>query len=239
MLTWQLILIQIVTVIGLIFFLHTFFSRNLSSALKRLKNLQEEGLAKETQFKDEIDRIKQERLAEMERARQEAKKIVDDAKKEAGVLRVEIEEAAKQERDRIIAVGKEELERLKGDIASGFETQALNLAIDMIKYTFTDKSKESLQRHFTDEIIDEIGLIEKERFSAKTDKAIVLSSFPLTEEEKIRLKNTLSKKIGFEITIEEQISLELITGIIIKMDEFIIDGSLKNKLAKVIPYLKK
>lgn len=239
MLTWHIILLQILTFIGLILVLHTFFSRNLSSALKRLKNLQEEGLNKEAQFKEEQERVKQEQLAEIDKARQQAKKMIEDAKKEADALRAANEEAAKQERDRIIAAAGEELERLKEDIRSGFETQSLDSAVEIIKYIFTDKNKEALQRHFTDEIIDEIASLGKERFSAKSDKALVLSGFSLTEEEKARLKNTLSEKIGSEIAIEEQLDPGLIAGIVVRMDEFIIDGSLKNKLAKVMPYLKK
>jgi len=233
----QLLIIQIVTFIALILVLRMLFSRHLNSALKRLRELQEEALVKEAQVKEELERAKEERLAEVEKGRLEAKKLIETTKKESEGLRSKIEEEAKQESQKIITYGKEELEKLRQELISNIKTQAIKLSMEMIKYTFTEKGIENLQHQLMEELIAEIEKIDQEKFSVKTDKARVLSSLPLTDAQKLHLKNVLTAKLGYSVVIEEKIDPEIISGFIIQLDEFIIDGSLKNKLSKAIPYL--
>jgi len=233
----QLLIIQIVTFIALILVLRMLFSRHLNSALKRLRELQEEALVKEAQVKEELERAKEERLAEVEKGRLEAKKLIETTKKESEGLRSKIEEEAKQESQKIITYGKEELEKLRQELISNIKTQAIKLSMEMIKYTFTEKGVDNLQHQLLEELIAEIEKIDQEKFSVKTDKARVLSSLPLTDAQKLHLKNVLTAKLGYSVVIEEKIDPEIISGFIIQLDEFIIDGSLKNKLSKAIPYL--
>ncbi|MFH1441627.1 MAG: F0F1 ATP synthase subunit delta [Candidatus Omnitrophota bacterium] len=236
---WQLILIPLVTFIGLVIVLRLVFYKDLGSALRRLKNLHEEGLVKETQFNEELQRIKQEGAVEVERSRYEADRIVEEARKEANILRAKLEEEAKKESKKIVSQGHEELEKLRKDVMVNIKTRALDFSLQIIDSVFSEKGKESLQRQLTDEIIEEIDKVEKERFPLKTDKTEVISSYPLSEQEKSRLQQILLSKINHEVVLIEKVTPELISGLIIKMDKFVIDGSLKNKLAKVIEYLKK
>lgn len=233
----QLIIIQVVTFIGLILLLRMLFHRNLDSALFRLKDLQEETLKKDAQVKEELERVKQVRLSEMEKGKQEAKKLIDEAKKQADTIRSRIEEDAKAEAQKVITQGKELLAKTEEKLLAAIDAKALNIAVEIIKSTFTEKSLESLQHELLNEIIAEIEHLDKERVTVKTGRAKVISSSILTETERARLKNALSTNLGYELIIEESIDPGLITGLVVQIGEFIIDGSLKNKLQKIIPYL--
>ncbi|MFH1317667.1 MAG: F0F1 ATP synthase subunit delta, partial [Candidatus Omnitrophota bacterium] len=57
-------------------------------------------------------------------------------------------------------------------------------------------------------------------------------------EEKERLVKILSVKIGTSVSLDEEINQDLISGIIVKIGGFVIDGSLQNKMQKVIPFVK-
>ena len=234
----QLVLVQVSFIIVIFFLLKMVFSRHLNAALKRLKSLHEEALIKEAQLKEELQKAKEERIAEVEKGKVQAKRIIDEAKKEAENLGSNLEEQAKQEAQKILAHGKGELDKLKANLVSEVETQALNLSVEMIKYTFSEEGKESLHRQSIDEIIRQINDIDSSKFSVNTNKVLVFTCFPLTDKEKHNLKDVLCAKIQSDLILEEKIDKNLITGLVIEIGALVIDGSLKNKLKKVIPYLK-
>jgi len=233
----EILIIQLITFVAIIVVMRVLFYKHVNSALSRLRQLQEEALIKESQIKEELDRIKQERLAEVERGKLEAKKIIEAAKKDGDNLRSKIESLAKEESQKIISFGQDEVQKMKQELMSGLKQKAVDLSIEMIKYTFTNKGMESLQHELMDELIAEIDSIDKERFAVKTDKVGVVSSSQLSSNEKSRLVDVLSRKLGSQVVLEEKIDPGIISGFVIQMNEFIIDGSLKNKLNKAVPYL--
>lgn len=238
MIAWQLVLIQVITFVGLILGLRMLFYRQLNAALQRLQTLQEEALVKEAQLKEELRRAQQERAAEVEKGRQEARRLLELAKQEAETLRVNAEQQAKRESEKILTRGREELEKTQANLFAKIELDAIGLSTELVKYTFTQEDKEDFQHHLIAELIDEIGRLGKERFSVKTNAATVSSSFSLTAEERHHLRKALSEKLDTEVTVEEHIDPELITGLVIQIGSLIIDGSLKNKLRKAIPLLR-
>lgn len=234
----QLIIIQFAAFIILIVVLRILFYRHLNSALIRLRELQEEALSKEAKIKEELNRLKLVKLAEVDKGRLEARKLMEDAKKQSEALRTKLEDDARQESQKIIAQGKEIVVKMQKNLAATIELRALNLAMEMIRYTFTEKGLESLQHQLMEELVLDIENLDKERVSVKSGRAKVISSSALTEDEKERLKKTLSSNLGYELIIEETIDPALITGFVIQIGEFVIDGSLRNKLQKAIPYIK-
>lgn len=238
MLIWQLILIQVVTFAGLIFVLRMLFYQQLNSAMKRLKALHEEEQIKEAQLREELERAKQERASEVEKGRLEAKTLIETARKEAESYRLKFEEQAKHQAENILNHGKEELDKLKGKLLSEIEDRALNLCIQMIKYAFTESGRVSLQHQLINELIQEITNIEKDKFTVKTNKVKVTSCFALSDKEKEDLRHMLCGKIGSDIILQEELSPELIAGLVIQIDVLVMDGSLLSKLKKIAPYLR-
>lgn len=234
----RLILIQAGAVAFLIVGLRVLFAQYLNSALRRLKKLQEEALIKEESLREELERAKQERIAEIERGRQEAKELLERAKKDAEVLRSKMEQRAKEECSKTIMYGKEEVDKLKENFYADIERQAVKVSVEMIKYIFADKSRESLAHQLVEELIEEINSLSKQVFSVKADKVKVITAIALNKEEKERLKKVLAEKMESSVDLTEEVNDDLISGLVIKIGEFVIDGSLANKIQKVIPYVK-
>jgi F-type H+-transporting ATPase subunit b len=234
----QLLFLQIITFLGIVIVLRLLFHRNLSSALKRLKELHEENLIKETQLKEELERAKKEKAAEVEKGKEEAKKIIEEAKKAGEILKRNLEDQGRQAAEKFINNGKEELAKLKKELIDNAESSAIELSLKMIKYIFTSQTKEHLHYELIEEVIGEIEGLEKERFSVKEEKVKVVSSYPLKEEEKTRLREVLASKLDENVTLEEEVNPEIIGGLIVEIGAFVIDGSLRNKLQKAIPLIK-
>jgi F-type H+-transporting ATPase subunit delta len=103
---------------------------------------------------------------------------------------------------------------------------------------FSEQGKEALQHQLISETIAEIKTLEAERFNQKTEEVKVSSAYPLTKEEKENLAKVLSAKFGAAVKLQESQNKDIIVGLVIKTGTLIIDSSLKNKLKKIIPYLK-
>jgi F0F1-type ATP synthase delta subunit len=235
---FYLVLIQIATFAALIVGMRLLFYRNLNSALQRLKALHEEEQIKEAQLKEELERAKQERFSEVEKGRKEAKDILETAKREAENIRMKSQETAKSSAEEILKSGREEVERLKAGLSSEVEGRALEYCLEMIKYAFTDKAREAIQHYLVSEIIEEFKLIPAEQLPKSVTKVKVTSCFPLKDSDKEMINRSLAEKTGAQFSLEVFEDRSLLTGLFIEVGSLVIDGSLKNKLVKVIPYVK-
>lgn len=230
----QLLIIQIITFIALLFVLRLLFRRNLDTALNRLNALHEENLVKEAQLTQELKRAQEEKEAEVKKGREEGAALVEEAKKEALKLRLKIEGEARAQAEKIIEEGKEEVKKLKEKLSKEIQNQSLELALNLIAKTFTEKNKEDLQHQFITEIIDEVAQLPRERFTVSTDKVRVISSYSLEDTQRRNLEKVLEEKLGTHSRLEEIINKELISGLILEIGGLVIDGSLKNRLRKAI-----
>ncbi|MCE3267852.1 MAG: synthase subunit delta [Burkholderiales bacterium] len=66
-----------------------------------------------------------------------------------------------------------------------------------------------------------------------TSKAVILSAFPMSEEDKTDFERLLSKKFGRTITASVEVQTELIGGIKILINDTVIDASVKGSLSKM------
>ncbi len=230
----QLVIIQIITFIGLIFLLRFLFLRNLNSALNSLKVLHEENLVKESQLTEELRRAKEERDAEIKRGKEQASVLIEEAKKEAINLSFKIEDGAKITAEKIISQGKEEVNRFKEKAKKDLQGESLNYAVWLIGHFFTEENKGALQIQLINEIIKEVAEVPKEKFSVSTSNIKIISSYPLQEQQRENLQKVLSEKLGGIPKLEEVVNRELIVGLILEMGGLIIDGTLKNKLRKFV-----
>jgi F0F1-type ATP synthase membrane subunit b/b' len=235
----QLIALQVITFVALALLLKMLFSRHLDSALTRLKKLHGETIMRENQLKEELEKAKSDRQAEIEKGRAEAKAMVDKAKKEVEALKMGVEEEAKQQGKKALAHGQEELEKIKVKMTQDIDSQAIKISKELISYIFTEKGKDQMQARFIDDLIEEVEHLERGKFSVKTNKAKVLTSFPLTEKEKEKLRKVLSAKMGSDVAILEENNKDLIMGLVIQLGALEIDGSLSNRLRKALPLIKK
>jgi len=81
---------------------------------------------------------------------------------------------------------------------------------------------------FLKEKIVQMEKIHLERMN--TLKGLVVTTVPLTEDERISLINTLNKKYQKEIILEEKIDPSILGGIYVRINNDVIDGTIKSKL---------
>jgi ATP synthase F1 delta subunit len=239
MLIGQLVIIQVLTFIVLILFLRLLFYRHLSSALARLKRLNEENLAREETLKQELERAKREREAEIAKGREEAKNMIEQAKGEAEKFKDESFAQTREKVKTMITEAERRGKRIEEESMRKLEERTLEFSCEMVKHIFKGKGRDALHRELIDELIEEIKTLDKQKLKTSETQAQLYSAYPLSSEQKKRLEDILSSKMGNTIILKEEIDKDIITGIVVKIGTLVIDGSLKNKLRRIVPYLKK
>jgi len=237
----QLILIQIVTFVFIVLFLRWLLYNQIARAVKRLQKLNQQNMQKEMILKEEIERAKKEVDLEIKKSKVQAEEIKEEAREETERLREETIEKSRQEAKRIIGLAVKDIKRKQSEFVLEMESKAVHVAADMVRYIFTDKGLGNLHLKLIDELIEDIRDLDEGRIDTKTkeDKAEVISAHALQDKQKEKLKTALSSKLGTDITLTERLSPEVLAGLVVKMGSFIIDGSIENKLKKVVPMMKK
>lgn len=239
MLIWQLISIQVVTFILIVLFLRLLFHTHIGRALRRLQKLSQENLVKRNALRKELEMAKKEIEGEIERGRREAESIKEQAANEAEKNRQDVLARVKKEAKRLINEAIRDAQRKKVELTLEMQRKAVHLATDMVKRIFTEQGRENLHIQLIDEVIAEIEGIEKEKLKINGSQAEVIYAFSLPDEQKKRLKKVLDSKLNKKIVLAEKKDEEIIAGLIIKLRGVVIDGSVKNRIKKILSAMKK
>jgi F-type H+-transporting ATPase subunit delta len=108
----------------------------------------------------------------------------------------------------------------------------------MLRAVFTGQGEEALQHQLIVELMGEIKNLGQDSFTVKAKEVRAFTAFALVAEEKQQLTQIFSEKLSLPVELKETIDKEIIAGLIIQIGALTIDGSLKNKLKKIAPFLK-
>jgi len=233
-----MILIQLVTFIFIVLFLRWLLQANIARAVKRLQRLNQQNMQKEKVLKEEIERAKKDSHLEIEKGKAQAEQIKEEACQEIDRTKEDILGKSKEEANRIIDVAVKEAERKQEKLLLEMQDRSVSIAAEMVKYIFTDKNLENLHMQLIDELIQDIKNLDQARFDTKESNAEIISAHALQDKQKEKLNTVLSSKLGRDVSLTESIDHDVVAGFIIKMGGFVIDGSIKNKLTKIVPIMK-
>lgn len=184
-------------------------------------------------------------------AEKQASKIIGDAQAEAGkVVREATERAAGAVKDvkaaaeaeaakaRESAVAEAELERNR--ILGDLRGQVAALAIAAANKLVGDALDEKKQRALLDEFFSGVKsgkVVVLDDASFKGESAEVTSALPLTDDEKATVKKDLESRAGAK-QINFRINPDILGGLVIKVGDKVMDGSVAGKLEGLRQNLK-
>ena len=153
-----------------------------------------------------------------ERAEAQAKEIVAAAEADASKKREEALAEVEGERDRILG----ELRGQVGTLAIAAAQKLINASLD-----------EQRQRVLIDEFFSgvksgEVVVLEGEAIGGAS--AEVTSALPLTSEEKEAVKQDVLSKIGDQATVTFRVDPAILGGLIIRVGDKVLDGSVSGQL---------
>ena len=202
-----------------------------------------QGLADAEQARKDGERADAEYQQRIERAEQEREAILARAAEEGEQVREEILAQARAEAERIVATSRAGAERDRQEMLAELRGQVASLAIAVSNKIIGEALDEHRQRRLIDEFFSGIQagrvvvLDEEEIAWAKRSgamKARVISALPLTEEEQRIVAESLAIQLG-EPPPELEFSVDpaILGGLILKVGDRLIDGSVAGRLASL------
>lgn len=230
----KLILLQVLTFVVIIILLRFFFGSQLKNALNRLQVLHQESLEKEEVLTKEIDKARIQAENEIARSKETARAIVEEARKAAEQAGQQVAEDAQVQAKKLIVDAQERSRKIEAEVRAETEKKAVGIARDLIAMIFSANGQERFHRELIDELIDDLSRVDKEKLAIKASRAEIVTSVPLTDEEREKLSRVLSQQLGYALPMEEKVDSDLVMGMVLKLGGLVIDGSLKNKLGKAV-----
>ena len=230
MLIFQLIIVQVVTFIALVFVLRRLLFTEASLQVKRLKALNAENEKKQEELRKKIAEQEAEYNDKIKKAEEDAMRVKEDAMREIEKQRAQAQERAKEEAEKIISQARNGKEKMREEINAELEEKAVSFACTLVKEAFDEKIYKNAHDELVDGIIHGLEQIDAKKISHKVNTAEITSPFSLGAQEKDKIKKILSKKADRTIDLKEKEDKDLIAGVVIKIGDLVIDASLANRL---------
>lgn len=168
------------------------------------------------------------------KARQEASHIIREASDRAEKIALEIRVEADKEAESIRSEAVAEAEQVKEQALSELRGQVAALAIAAAQKVIGEALDEQRQRSLIDSFFSgvkggKVVVLEGESLSGSS--AEVTSALPLTEGEQETLREEIVQKLGGGATVSYRVDPEILGGLVIRVGDKVIDGSVAGRLA--------
>lgn len=225
-------LIVIFVIIALI--LRLMLRGHVDVALKRVQQLNEDNLRRELGLKRKLDEAEKEYQRKIAEASKNTARLEEEGQRLIQNMKEKALTETNRERTEILVEAKDEAERIKNRILREQEERILDRASELLKFVLTDQLTQDMHAHFTSQVMAELAH-EKRKLETATDTAEIISAQPLTDDQKKRLVQLLSEKTGKKIKLKETTDTDhTIAGVYVKLENLIIDGTLRYRLHQVL-----
>ena len=167
------------------------------------------------------------------KAQQEAGKIVREATERGEQVRVEIKEAAETEivqlREDAAVDAQQEKEKILGDLRGQVAALSIAAAQKVIGESLDEKRQRALIDDFFSGVkTGKVVLLEGKSITGTS--AEVTSALPLTKKEQETVSKDVIGKLGDSATISFRVDPNILGGLVIRIGDKILDGSVAGKL---------
>ena len=208
-------------------------------AVKRIQDVEAEVRKKEEAIRREIEEHERDFLRKRTEAEQELERHREESEREVSRMRDQVMEEARREGDRIIDQAKKNEAKHRQQIAQEMEEKAVDYGGEVFKLVFSEKMNTELNKQFIEELLDALDEVDAASITVDAREAEFVTSHPLVQEHKDRLKQLISEKFGADIEINETVKEDLLGGLVMKLGSLEIDGSLLSRYKEAVEEVKK
>lgn len=227
------LLVQIVNFAIMFIILRAWVFKPLMGMLERRRQAIAEGLEDARVAAEARANAEKEAQAISDKAQQDANERVREATERAEQVAKDIRAAAEQEAVRIREEAAEETEQTRAQALVELRGQVGALAIAAAQKVIGEALDEKRQHALIDEFFSgvregEVVILEGEGLAGVS--AEVTSALPLTDKEKDTVREEIVGKIGTGATISFRVNPSILGGLVIRVGDKVLDGSVAGKL---------
>jgi vacuolar-type H+-ATPase subunit H len=196
-------------------------------------------LARENELKERIEAVNREREEKLAVARDEADKIIKEAVLASAKLTSDMEASAEAKVSVAMSRANLDLQRKEQAMLALRQQDILQAAVKLVAAAFSVKGMDVLHGQLVDEAIEELLGLDPSMFVSCGQDISVSCTALLDEARKVRIKGILVEKTGHAVDVTFNEAQDLVAGISIHAGAMTIDGTLRNKLGRVLEHLQK
>ena len=238
MVFWQLIVIQIITFGLLAFLLRLFLVQHVTQSQDRLHRLVQENRKREEELKEKRENLESEFKIKVEVQSKEMGELKSAAEANSLKLQEEVLARAEEEAKKIMAEAEAQKEKIRKQLVMEMEEKALNLASSIIQHVFTAEVAKGIHAQLADELIGEIERSDDQGLQLDVDDIEVFVPHSLTDAQLTRIDKIFASKMGRSVEIRQTIQPDIMTGMVVRLGNSVLDGSLKNKLKGAMAHVR-
>ncbi len=227
------LIVQIFSFLFLVLILHAWAYKPLVEMFERRRKMIAQGLEDARIASD----ARQNAVKDVEKllsdAQQEAAERVRTSKQRADDLALQIREQAEQEAVDIRLAAQDSARQIREDALKDLRGEVVSLALAAARQVVETSMDEVKQHAVIDSFFSgledgRINLLEGKRI--RSGKVQVTSALPLTDEEKLKIEGYMVNRLGEEVEITFRVAPDILGGLIIRVGDRVVDGSVAGKL---------
>ena len=237
------IVFQVVNFLILAALLYRFLWKPVLQRIQARAHQQESVMREIEQDREEAARMRADLQARLERANEEADRVVIEAQEQAENARRKAMAEAEREVERILAEAHTEAHRVRHQAAEGFEEKALDAVLDvsgqLIQRVAPPEVHDALLREVTERIWEmgrtDIERVEEFRRSLgeRTPTAHIATARALTAEQQGSLAQTFTALADRHVNVEIKVDPALAAGIRVRIGDLLIDNSIAGHMSQL------
>lgn len=170
-------------------------------------------------------------------AAQKIREAMDRAEVAAREIRAQAEADATKAREAALAEAAQERDRILADVRGQISILAMAAAQKIIGEALDEKRQHALINEFFSGVKSgKVVVMENETVSGAS--ASVTSALPLTEAEQASIKKDVLARMGAQATISFRVDPSILGGLVIRVGDKVLDGSVLGQLESMRQSLK-
>ena len=236
-LNWSTFLLEILNFLVLVWILKRFLYQPVLGVISRRRAAIKNQLAEAEQHHVDAAALKDQyehRLADWEQERQKAMdKLLHEIeeKRQHQLDNLKAELAQEEEKNRVARTRQDK--QAIGEI----EQRALQLGAEFASRLLSEAAGPELENRLFDLLLDGLTTMSADQISALTNKwgespehTLVTSAYPLADDKRHRLEDTLSKVTGLTVPVHYEQDTELLAGLNITIGAWILQLNVRDEL---------
>ncbi len=227
-----LAVLLIFALVTVIFLTRGVFSRDLTRALKRVNQQEQELQEKADILEQRLGQMEREYQVKLKRAEAEAERIVQEAKSQAMNIRTAGIEEAKHRARQLLLEAEQGRAQLKMDAARELNAKAVQRACELLRGLLPPEDLVALHSLLTKELLEALTQVDPKPFRTSVERVEVMTAQPLGTEESERLTRWVAASLGSEMPVQIQTDPALVAGCLVRIGPTIVDNTLANRLGQ-------